>query len=149
MIGVMVVVCSAFGLTISEAKTEIICLQTKGMSEETTISNVEGAGQMYNQTNEFVYLGEPQPQHHRCVHRGRPAHTQRVVQLLEVHHLELYDRRSAPLELKLRMLRAGVLETMLYGCVTWSPHACHYDTLATHPPHLSDSLHWSVREQRH
>ena len=27
------------------------------------------------------------------------------------------------------MLRAEVLETMLYGCVTWSPHACHYDTL--------------------
>ena len=27
------------------------------------------------------------------------------------------------------MLRADVLETMLYDCVTWSPHACHYDTL--------------------
>ena len=27
------------------------------------------------------------------------------------------------------MLRAEVLETMLYGCVTWSPRACHYDTL--------------------
>ena len=27
------------------------------------------------------------------------------------------------------MLRAEVLETMLYGCVTWIPRACHYDTL--------------------
>ena len=27
------------------------------------------------------------------------------------------------------MLRAEVLETMLYDCVTWSPRACHYDTL--------------------
>ena len=27
------------------------------------------------------------------------------------------------------MLRAGVLETMLYGCVTWSPRACQDDTL--------------------
>ena len=27
------------------------------------------------------------------------------------------------------MLRAEVLETMLYGCVTWSSRACHYDTL--------------------
>ena len=43
--------------------------------------------------------------------------------------LELYDRSSAPLELKIRILRAEVLETMLYGCVTWSPRACHYDTL--------------------
>ena len=41
--------------------------------------------------------------------------------------LELYDRSSASLELKTRMLRAEVLETMLYGCVTWSPRACHYD----------------------
>ena len=31
---------------------------------------------------------------------------------------ELYDRPSAPLELKIRMLKAEVLETMLYGCVT-------------------------------
>ena len=44
--------------------------------------------------------------------------------------LELYDRPSAPLELIIRMLRAEVLETMLYGCVTWSPRACHYDSCA-------------------
>ena len=48
--------------------------------------------------------------------------------------LELYDRLSArPLELKIRMLRVRVkvLETIiiLYGCVTWRPRACHYDTL--------------------
>ena len=27
------------------------------------------------------------------------------------------------------MLRAEVLKTVLYGCVTWSPHAYHYETL--------------------
>ena len=27
------------------------------------------------------------------------------------------------------MLPAEVLETILYGCVTWSSRACHYDTL--------------------
>ena len=43
--------------------------------------------------------------------------------------LELHDRPSAPFELKIRMLRAEVLETILYGYVTWSPRACHYDTL--------------------
>ena len=32
--------------------------------------------------------------------------------------LELYGRPSAPLELEIRMLRAEVLEAMLYGCVT-------------------------------
>ena len=42
--------------------------------------------------------------------------------------LELYDRPSAPLDFKIRMLRAEVLETVVYGCVTRSPRACHYDT---------------------
>ena len=46
-----------------------------------------------------------------------------------MYTFELYERPSAPLELKIRMLRAEVLETMLYGCVTSSPRACHYDTL--------------------
>ena len=32
-------------------------LRTKGMPESTVISNIEAAGQVYNQTNEFVYLG--------------------------------------------------------------------------------------------
>ena len=45
------------------------------------------------------------------------------------YNLQLYDRSSAPLELKIRMLRAEVLETMLYGCVTWSSRACHYGML--------------------
>ena len=55
--GVIVVVCVAFGLTVSETKTEIMCLRTKGVPESIAIYNVEAAGQMYNQTNEFVYLG--------------------------------------------------------------------------------------------
>ena len=45
------------------------------------------------------------------------------------HTLKMSDRPNAPLELKIRMLRAEVLETMLYGCVTWNPRAGHYDTL--------------------
>ena len=57
--------------------------------------------------------------------------------------LELYDRPSAPLELKIRMLIAEVLETMLYGCVTLSPRACHYDTLRrAHHRFLTRCIGW-------
>ena len=42
--GVSVVVCAAFGLTISEAKTEIMCLRTKGMPESTAIFSVQADG---------------------------------------------------------------------------------------------------------
>ena len=56
MMGVIVVVCAAFGLTVSKAKTEIMCLRAKGMPESTAPFSVGEAGQVYNQTNEFVYL---------------------------------------------------------------------------------------------
>ena len=46
-----------FGLTVSETKTEIMRLRTKGMSEFTAIFSIEAAGQVYNQTNDFVQLG--------------------------------------------------------------------------------------------
>ena len=59
------------------------------------------------------------------------------------YNLELYDRPSAPLELKIRMLRAEVLETMRYDCVTWSPRACHYDTLhRAHHSFLTRCIGW-------
>ena len=34
-----------------------MCLRAKGMPESTATFRVEAAGQVYNQTNEFVYLG--------------------------------------------------------------------------------------------
>ena len=51
------VVCAAFGLTVLEAKTEIMCLGTEGMSESTAIFSIQAAGQVHNQTNVFLYLG--------------------------------------------------------------------------------------------
>ena len=54
--GVVVVVCAEFGFTVSEAETEIMCEPTKGMSESTATFSVEAAGQVYNQTDEFIYL---------------------------------------------------------------------------------------------
>ena len=56
--GLIVVVCVAFGLNVLETKTEIMCLRAKRMPESTTTFSVEAAGQVNNRTNEFVYLGE-------------------------------------------------------------------------------------------
>ena len=50
--GVIVIVCAAFGLTLSEANIEIMCLHMKGMPEPIAMFSVEAAGQVYNQTNE-------------------------------------------------------------------------------------------------
>ena len=118
--GMIVVVCASFDLIVSEAKTEIMCLRAKGILNSTTLFSVEAVGQVYNQTNKFVYLG------------GNMNHDARLS--IEIDRrilntlLELYDRPSAPLELKSGCQEARY-KTMLYGCVTWGPHACHYDTL--------------------
>ena len=118
IIGVIVVVCAAFGLTVAEAKTEIMCLRTKTMPESTATLSIEAAGQVSTQTNKFVYYGGGRQPQCRPVHRGQSAHTQRIVELPNVcPYNVLYDLPSAPLELKIWLLRAEVLETMmLYGC---------------------------------
>ena len=99
MMEVIVVVCAAFGLTVSEIKTEIMCLRAKGMTESTATFGVEAAGQVYNQTNEFVYLG------------GNVNHNADLSVEVDrrIHNawcsfrkctLELYDQPSAPLKLQ-------------------------------------------------
>ena len=84
---------------------------------------------------------EREPQR-RPVHRDQLAHAQQWCSFRQ-YTLELYNRPSAPLELKIRMLRADVVETMLYGCVTWSPRACHYGTLhLSHHNFLTRCIGW-------
>ena len=71
MKGVIVVVCAAFGLTVSES---------------TDISDIEAAGQVYNRTIEFVYLGGKFDHNaDLSVHRGQPARLQPKVQLPEIY----------------------------------------------------------------
>ena len=105
-----------------------MCLRAKGMPESTAIFSVEAAGQVYNQTYEFVYL-RANVNHNTDLSIEVDRHIRNAWCSFQKYTLELYDRPSAHLELKIRMLRAEVLETMLYGCVKWSPRACHYDTL--------------------
>ena len=144
--GVIMVVCAAFGITVSEAKTEIMCLRAKRMPESTATFSVEAAGQVYNQTNEFVYLGGNVNQNaDLSIEVDRRVRNARCS--FRKYTLEPYDRPSAPLELKIRMLRAEVLETMLYGCVTWSPRAVPLRHAAPSPPQVLDSLHRLAKAQ--
>ena len=113
MVGIIVVMCAALGLVVSEVKTEIMYLCTKGMPEATAIFSVEAAGQVYSQTNDFVYLGGSVNLSIEVDRRIGSAWRS-----FRKYTLELYDRPSAPLELKIRMLRAEVLGTVTHGYVT-------------------------------
>ena len=90
-----------------------MCLREKGIPESTATFSVEAAGQVYKQTNQFVYVNHNADLSIEVERRIRNAWRS-----FRKYTLELYDRPSALLELKTRMLRAEVLETVLYGCVT-------------------------------
>ena len=98
------------------------------MPESTATFSVEATGQVCNQTNEFVYLGGS-VNHNADLSIEVNQCIRNAWYNFQKYTLELHDRPSAPLELKIRMLRVEVLETILYGCVAWSP------------PQLADSLH--------
>ena len=116
MMGVIVVVCAASDLAVSEAKSGIMRLRAKGVPESTAIFSVEAAGQVYNQTNEFVYLGG-NVNHNADRSTEIDWRIRNAWRSFRKCTLELYDRSSASLEFKIRMLRAEVLETLQYGCV--------------------------------
>ena len=140
--GVIVVVCMAFGLTVLGARTEIMCLRTEGMPDSTAIFSVEGSGQVYNQTNEFVYL-EGNVNHNADLPIEVDLRMRNAWYSFRKYTLELYDLSSAPLELQIRMLTAEELETILYDCVTRSPCASHYDTLRrSHHSFLTFCIGW-------
>ena len=140
--GVIVVVCEAFGLAVSEAKTEIVCVRAKRMSESTAIFSVVAAGQVYSWSIEFVYLGW-NVNHNADLSIEVDRRIRNAWCSLRHYTLELYDPPSALLELEIRILRAEVLETMLYGCVTWIPRVCQYDTLRrAHHRFLTNCIGW-------
>ena len=112
------------------------------MPGSTVIFSVEAAGQVCNQTNEFVSLGG-----NVNLNADLSIEVDRRIRnawcSFRKYTLEVYERPSAPLELKIRMLRVEVLEPILYGCITRSPRACHYDTLRrAHRRFLTRCIGW-------
>ena len=92
-------------------------LRAKGMPESTATFSVEAADWGYNQTNEFVYLGE-NVKHNADLSVEIDRRICIAWCSFRKYTLELYHRLSAPHELRIRMLGAEVLEPILYVCVT-------------------------------
>ena len=93
MMGAIMVECAAFGLAVSEAKTETVCLRAKGMPESTATFSVEAEGQVYNQTNEIVYLGGNVKQN-----PDMSIEVDRRVCNVSLSFLEVYPRNVRPTE---------------------------------------------------
>ena len=137
---VIVTTCSSFGLTVSEAKTEMMCLQNKG--EGKVSFTVNAAGQLYKQTPEFVYLGGAITAD-RDLSIEITRRLQRAWGCFQRYKMEIYDRPGVRLQLKVRLLKAEVVETLFYGCKTWIPKKPDYDRLRrVHHSMLLRCLGW-------
>ena len=124
---VIVTASAAFGLTVLDAKTEIMSLQTKG--EGHVPFTVTAAGQVYKQTAEFVYLGG-------AISADWDLRSVEVTRRIQMawacfgrYKMGMYDRPSVRLRLKVRILQAEVLETLQYEYSAWSPSKADYDRL--------------------
>ena len=78
---------------------------------------IEAADQRFRQTTQFLYLGglidasaDIMPDIKRRVRLAWACNSR--------FKRELYDMEAAPFALKFLMLKAEVMETLLYGCVT-------------------------------
>ena len=120
-----------------------MCLRGKGIPDCAATFSVEAASQVYNQTNEFIYLRENVNQN-TDLYIEVDRRVRNAWCSFRKYTLELYDRPSAPLELKIRMLRAEVLETMLYGC---EPARVPLRHAAPSPPQVPDSRHRLVKAE--
>ena len=72
--GVIVVVYAAFGLTVLEANTEIMCLRAKGMPKSTATFGVEAAGHVYNRRTSLYTSGETSTTMPTCPSRSTGAY---------------------------------------------------------------------------
>ena len=101
MMTVIVTACSSFGLTVSEAKTEIMCLETKSGGKVSFTINA--AGQVYKQTVQFVYLGGAITAD-RDLSIEITRRLQRAWACFQRYKMESYDRPGVRLRLKVQLL---------------------------------------------
>ena len=103
-----------------------MCLQTKGGGKVSFTTNA--AGQVYKQTIEFVYLGGAITAD-RDLSIEITRRLQRAWACFQRYKMEIYDRPGVRLRLKVRLLKAVVVETLLCGCMAWSTNKPDYDRL--------------------
>ena len=129
MMAVFVEVFGAFGLTISESKTETMCMPIPHAPATKTIFNA--TGQQYRQITSFTYLGGTVTEMpnlsgeiDRRIHAGWMG--------FKRYKRELYDLPKASLlPLRAQVVWSEVVEALLFECMTWTPLKCHYAKLRT------------------
>ena len=136
MMSVIVEVFGAFGLTVSEKKTETLLMRAPEKAQQPGETptpplpalEIAAAGQKYHQVHQLVYLGGLITED-ADITRDINRRTKIAWGCFRKFSTELFDRPSAPLRFKARLLKAEAMEALLYGCMTWAPRNAHYRQL--------------------
>jgi hypothetical protein len=126
MMDIFVSTCAAFGLTVSEKKTEAM---VSVVSEEEPKVEIEitGGDQVYKQTEAFVYLGSK-----LTATSNIKAELGRRYQSANFKMRKLsktLDCRVTWVAFKVILFKQQVLEVLLYGCPTWTMKTTDYAIL--------------------
>ena len=95
-----------------------------------TMVQVETAGEIYKPVQSFTYLGvavTETPDMSVEIARRTRACWMRIRR----YRRELHDQPKVALSLKTRLVKAGAIEALLYGCSTWSRRQEYYAKLYT------------------
>ena len=105
------------------------------------------AGQVYKQAIEIMYWGEAITAD-RDLNIDITRRLQRAWACFQRYDMEIDDRPGVRLRLKVWLPEAEEVETLLYGCVTWSPSKPDYDRLRrVHHSMLLRCLGWRNRKR--
>ena len=123
MMTVIVEVFCTFGLAVSEKKTETLLTRAPKKAQQPGETptpplpalEIAAAGQKYHQVHQFVYLGDLITED-ADIMRDINRRTKLAWGCFRKCSTELFDRPSAPLRLKARLLKAEAMEALLYGC---------------------------------
>ena len=116
MMKTIVEVRQAFAITVSAKKTETMCMPPTRIPR--TTMQVDATGQNYKQLQSSPYLGgavSKTPDMSIEIARRTRTCWMRI----RWHLRELYDQPKVALSLQTRMVKAEVIEPLLYGCSKW------------------------------
>ena len=126
MMATLVDVFSAFGLTVCEKKAETMSLPIPHLPA--TPIAFTTAGQQYQQITSVTYVGDTITESSRL----SAEIDRRIIagwMSFNRYQAELYDRPTASLDLKTRMVKSEVVLALLYGCAMCPPVKGDYQKL--------------------
>ena len=114
--------CNNFGLTISTKKTEVMHQPAPGKAYIEPSISVDG--HRLNVVDKFTYLGSTLSRN-VVIDDEVNARLAKASVAFGRLHKNVWNRRGITIETKIKVYRAIVLPTLLYGCETWTTYQRH------------------------